>query len=128
MTTENLAEFIPPDLVRFERMLQAEVGAFKARAASGSETESALQETVGSLLREKGVDLSDASTFERLQRMLAAQQRWSRSRHPAYDLNRHILLDRTCKAVAAHQRRSKTDEAVNSLKSRPKMDRAAMAG
>ena len=40
-------------------------------------------------------------TIDRISRLLSSQVRWSRTRHPRYDLNRHISLRRLLKALEA---------------------------
>lgn len=94
---------IPATLVSLEKRLLAEARSFKQRANTLADADSLLAQTVRTLLRDPGCKLSATTTLLRLERMRAAQRRWSRGRHPAYDLNRHILLERTCKALAAYQ-------------------------
>ena len=40
-----------------------------------------------------------AKAVDRLRRMLAAQRRWARTAHPAYDLNRHISIREALEAL-----------------------------
>lgn len=54
------------------------------------------------VLRFTGCEIDEISReqlIERISRLLAAQIRWSRTRHPRYDLNRHISLRRLRRAL-----------------------------
>jgi hypothetical protein len=89
-------------LTALETQLRQEAASYLGRSVAVETTPQWVEKQV---LRITGCQISKIGTApaqERIQRLLAAQARWSRSRHPAYDLNRHITLKRLSRALATY--------------------------
>jgi len=88
-----------PDLVVIEKRLKAEAAAYLEQsdtlAPSYRWMENQVLRFTGNRLQEIGA----VGALDRLGKLLQSQTRWSRSRHPAYDINRHIALKQLCKAI-----------------------------
>ncbi len=91
------------ELTRLEQRLKEEAHLFRSRLRSVECAAQELERLVCGLLRVSTCDLLSGETLGRLKRMRAAQRRWARSGHTAYDPNRHILLDRAFRAVCNAQ-------------------------
>lgn len=85
---------------KLEQRLAREAAAYGARKASGATSPKQVLWKICGLTglppTEEGFHAKAAHT---LRRMLAAQRRWARTAHPAYDLNRHLTIREALSAL-----------------------------
>ena len=80
-------------LEKLERQLAREAAAFGSRKTEHkAEPRQALWKICGLTGLPPTADGFHSKATEILNRMLAAQRRWARTAHPAYDLNRHLSI------------------------------------
>ena len=78
---------------KLERRLAREAAAYGARKAStATNPKQVLWKICGLTGLPPTADGFHSKATEILNRMLAAQRRWARTAHPAYDLNRHLSI------------------------------------